>query len=191
MNLKLLTTTLTAGAIALGNLLFATQPSYAQASTFVCRQDNKGIPTTYAQTPRGVVPIIKWVSDYFGTEFTPEKRCQIVSQRFTDYNNRGILNYLTSGYLNRQPVICAGTSCNSNNLLFTLRSDQNPGKVLEELRNNRSNAAGPSFQGSNPSNSFVTIDFYQYLREAPVESFDSVPDPSPIIPPSNPSNNVW
>lgn len=40
-------------------------PSYAQSTTFFCAV-NKGVPVTYARTPRGKVPMIRWRDDFGG-----------------------------------------------------------------------------------------------------------------------------
>lgn len=158
------------------------QPSQAQASRFFCQVAPDNIPTTYAQTQQGSVPVIKWRSEYF-PDYPPLKRCQEVSTRFANYHAQGMLDQLSSGYQNRQPVICAGTSCTGNNLLFTLRPDQNPGQVLKELMANRASAAGPSWQSSDPSGTYITIDLNQYLRLTPVENFNGSP--------ADPPTRVW
>ncbi|AFY81427.1 COP23 domain-containing protein [Oscillatoria acuminata] len=165
----------TAGAIALGAAFTFTEPGQAQANCFICQADNNNVPTTYAQTGRGNVAVIKWASTHFsGSGYTPMTRCQEVSERFNQYNAQGQLEYLSSGRQNSQPVVCAGSSCTGNNLLFTLRPNQNAAQVLQELFASRSGAGGPSHQAVGGSEVF-TVDMNEYLRTAPVENTSSSP----------------
>lgn len=129
------------------------QPSQAQDIAFVCTVTTDNIPTTIAQTPEGPVDVFKWQSTYFRPPYTPMQRCQEVTERMNNFQAQGMLEYLTSGRVNRQPVICAGSSCDTNgsNVLLTLRSDQNSNQVLQEIAANRAGAAGPSRQLSGGS----------------------------------------
>ena len=78
--------------------------------------------------------MISWQRAW-GDEYTPEKRCQIVSQRFQKAEEKGLLNYITSGVVNKQNVICAtrryGGPCQY--LLFVLRDVDKPNDVLGAL----------------------------------------------------------
>jgi len=58
-----------------------------------------------------------------------------------------------AGRVNNYNVICAGTNCDraGNNVLLTLRPDQNPNQVLAEIDNTRDGAGGPSMQLSGSS----------------------------------------
>ncbi|MGK7877246.1 MAG: COP23 domain-containing protein [Xenococcaceae cyanobacterium] len=186
MKLLSLTKVLTAGAIALGGLTLASQPSQAQKTTFFCGISN-GVPTTFASTSRGNVPVIRWVSSYFSSSgYTPERRCQEVSTRFQNYYNNGRLNYITTGIMNGQPVVCVtssnGGSC--SDLLFTLKQGQNASRTLQKLFDIRVGAAGPLYEGSNSSNASVYIDMNNYLKTAPVENATS-PNPQTTSPPNN------
>ena len=142
------------------------QPVQAQGTTFVCRSiDN--VPTTVAETSRGSVSVIRWASHYFtGSGWTPEARCQEVSQRFQTYHQAGSMNYLTTGRMNRQPVICTsdrqGGAC--QNLLFTLKHTSNPGRTLQELMEVRVQAAGPL----NETTSQVYINLNDFLDTSPL-----------------------
>jgi Circadian oscillating protein COP23 len=87
--------------------------------------------------------MMKWNSSFFGKEFTPAKRCSIVSERlqkFADQNGgtfKGL--QLSSGSLRNQPVICITNdgqkSCTDENLLFTLKPEnaKNPDSVIEKI----------------------------------------------------------
>lgn len=90
--------------------------------------------------------MITWNTTEFGSEFTPEKRCQIVSQKLTDVvaQHGGSLRklQLTTGQVDDgQTVVCVITpeqkSCNRNNQLFTLNKEnaKNPSKALVQITN--------------------------------------------------------
>lgn len=127
----------------------AEQPAASQGpSAGISCMDRDGTPTTVSQTRRGIVPIIKWTSNNFDASgWTPEKRCQAVSQRFETFRVSGQLKYLTSGRVSGQPVICAVPSqdapCSADNVLYTLKSGQDPAATLTRLLNVRRGASGP------------------------------------------------
>lgn len=125
-------------------------PSQAQSVQFQCGADFNNIPTTYVETPGGVVEIFKWRSTYFQGPYTPVQRCLEVTQRM----NRFQPNYLVAGRVNNYNVICSGTDCDrgGTNVLLTLRPDQDPAQVLREIDNTRDGAGGPSMQFNSTSN---------------------------------------
>ena len=138
----------TASAIAFSSLALINQSAKAQNSSFYCGYSN-GVPTTLAETPRGTVPIIRWVSQHFsGSGYTPQQRCEEVSGRFQSYYNQDILNYITTGYMNGMPVVCVtginGGECSE--LLFTLKPGQNASRTLQQLFDIRQGASGPLFE---------------------------------------------
>jgi hypothetical protein len=143
-----------------------------QTTSFVCGVSN-GTPATLARTQRGDVPVIRWASNYFsGSGWTPERRCEEVSQRFQSYYDNGTLKYLTTGIMNGLPVICTaiqeGGAC--QDLLLTLRQDANPGQALQQLLAVRSRASsGPLSQSSER----VYIDVEDYLQTAPLNNQES------------------
>lgn len=176
-----LLTVFAAGAVCSVSLFNV--PSQAQSISFTCAVSTDNIPTTFAQTADGNVPVFKWKSNYFRPPYTPMQRCAEVTERMNSFSGGGMLEYLTSGRVNNQPVICAGTSCDpgGSNILVTLRPDQNPNQVLQELDSNRAGAGGPSYQltgGSTTSQSSarsvikknadgsVTLNLNRYLDSA-------------------------
>lgn len=143
--------------------------STSQASpvrtSFFCANDLKGIPTTYAQTPRGRVSIIKWVSEYFkNSGYDPQQRCQEVSSQFQKLYNEGKLNYLSAGSKNRQSIICGLSASNSDcEQLFTLKPGEDVSRILQHLREIATGkASGPVFGAG-------AVDMNQFLKNAPVE----------------------
>lgn len=184
---KLLATT----AITFGSLSLISQPSQAQNTSFYCGMCN-GVPTTFADTPRGTVPVIRWVSQHFsGSGYTPQQRCEEVSGRFQTYYNQGILNYVTTGYMNRMPVVCVsstnGGECTG--LLYTLKPGQNASRTLQQLFDIRQGAAGPLYEDSSGGGTTekVYIDINNYLETAEVESDSTNPNvttPEPVETPN-------
>jgi len=87
--------------------------------------------------------MVNWNYSGFGKEFTPAKRCQIVSERLQQAadNNGGTFKDLqiSSGTLNAMPVVCAlqakDRKCNQQNLLFTLKPEdsRNPDAVIQKI----------------------------------------------------------
>jgi Circadian oscillating protein COP23 len=198
MKLRSLTPLLTAGAIALGTSLFPEQPAHAQSTTFFCGA-SQGVPVTYANTPRGNVPIIRWRSNYFSDSgYTPERRCDEVSGRFQTYYNSGSLNFITTGMMNGQPVVCVsatnGGGCQG--LLLTLRPNDNASQVVQQLFDIRAGAAGPINQSANR----VYIDVNQLLETGEVEAGSTPAAPTESTAPSaqpetqpstQPGGSVW
>lgn len=165
---------LTAGTIALlGATVGFQRPSQAQ-TTFVCQfSPDQNLYTTYAQTPRGAVPVVRWYSEHFSAAgYTPERRCQEVSARFQNLHSQRLLDFVTAGYLNGQPVVCASQngSCNSGNLLFTLKAGSDAAAVLQQLFDLRSNASSTPLYQSSRGSSAPTIDMNDYLENAAVET---------------------
>lgn len=188
--------------VASGAVLFQhaakVQPASAQGIPFVCSTSYSGLLTTYAQLPNGTYkPIIRWVSNHFsGSGYTPAQRCQTVSQRFTRLSAQGRLQVLNTGWLNNAPVVCAGYNCTNDNLLFTLRRDQSPSRVLSELLSNQAGASTVSYQtGLNESEEDrMTVDFQSYLDSLPTETLsDSSSTPqntAPAAPQTSPRQPV-
>jgi Circadian oscillating protein COP23 len=87
--------------------------------------------------------IFNWNTKYFGGEYTPEKRCQMVSARLqtaADLNSGTLQGLqLESGTINGQTVICVlqtgENKCTDRNLLFTLKPEnaKNPQAVIAKI----------------------------------------------------------
>jgi len=143
--------------------------STSQASpvrtSFFCTNDLKGIPTTYAQTPRGRVSIIKWVSEYFkNSGYDPQQRCQEVSSQFQKLYNEGKLNYLSVGRKNNQSIICGLSASNSAcEQLFTLKPGENAGLILQQMREIATGKAGE------PVLAAGVVDLNEFLKKSPIE----------------------
>lgn len=155
----------------------------AQSTTFVCGSTTvnaQAVPTTIAVTPEGDVPVIRWISTEFSAAgFTPQRRCEIVSEKFQIYYSNGSLQYLTTGRINNQPVVCTartnGGAC--ENQLFTLRPDANPGQTLQRLLDVRNRVGGPLAE----TGERVYINMNEFLSSTYASSSDS-PIPEPAAP---------
>lgn len=198
MKPRLLHSVLTVSALTIASLLAFNPATRGQSGTaFVC-SNWQGSPATVAQTAQGdTVPVILWSSDYFGKAgFDPQTRCELVSQRFQQYYNNGTLNYLTTGRMNRMPVVCVaqkeGGPCTG--LLFTLKPESNPSATLQRLLAVRVRAQGPL----NETNARVYIDMEEYLENAiEARSSSNISDEPAKIQPSREGrsqrqgNDIW
>ncbi|MGD1914208.1 MAG: COP23 domain-containing protein [Rivularia sp. (in: cyanobacteria)] len=126
--------------------------------------------------------------------YNPQRRCEEVSSRFQRHYNQGSLDFITAGYLNNQPAICAGNGgipCTSEKLLFTLKPGQNAANTIQQLFNIRTGAAGPLYESTrrvSQSSSVSVVDMNKFLREAPVVNTKTpvrTPVKTPTTPPSN------
>ena len=153
--------------VAVGITAILSQPTQAQSKKFVCQESKSNIPTTYADTPEGPKPVMRFASTYFPPPYTPMRRCQEITERYNQFHEQGILEYMTSGWVNQLPVICAGQSCSEDTILLTLKPDQEPDQALQEILANRSGASGPTVQSSGSGS--VTISLQNYLDKTPVE----------------------
>ncbi|MEM7552864.1 MAG: COP23 domain-containing protein [Cyanobacteria bacterium P01_A01_bin.84] len=189
MKLRLFKAFFTAGVVAVGIITAINEPSQAQARTFYCGQ-SKGVPSTLVNTPRGTVVVVKWVSRHFNRAgYNPQKRCEEVSSRFQRHYNQGNLNFITAGYLNNQPAVCAGNGgapCTSEKLLFTLKPGQNAANTIQQLFNIRTGAAGPLYESTraSQSSSVSVVDMNKFLQEAPIVNANT-----PVRTPKTPSSN--
>jgi Circadian oscillating protein COP23 len=156
-------------------------------SKFYCGQ-SKSVPTTMAQTSRGAVPVIHWVST-IGEDYTPEYRCKIVSEKFQTFYDGGMLNYLTTGTVNQQPVICAAQQENGpcSGVLFTLKPDSDPGRTLQRLLSIRDRAPSMVLNESAPQ---VYINMADFLNTAPLET-DRLSNDEAIPIPQPSGNGIW
>ncbi|MFM6913167.1 MAG: COP23 domain-containing protein [Dolichospermum sp.] len=120
--------------------------SSTEPTVFECVQ-NAGSWVTVAKRGNAVSssPLVSWNTTEFGYQWTPQKRCNHVSNKLTkvvaDNGGRlGELN-LTTGKLDSQTVVCVVSlvqkSCNRNNMLFTLNQENanNPSAVLARITN--------------------------------------------------------
>jgi Circadian oscillating protein COP23 len=87
--------------------------------------------------------MLSWNYSGFGSEYTPTKRCQIVSERLQQAANRNGGTFkdlqLASGTVNALTVICAlsakSSNCDRQNMLFTLKPEnsRNPEAIIQKI----------------------------------------------------------
>lgn len=175
MKLRLFFSAIAGLAIVVGTTTTPNQPSYAEGTTFFCGTSNDGVPVTYARTPRGNVPMIRWVStNSFPPQWSSQRRCQEVSQRFQRNSDNGTLQALKTGTINGQPAVCAAISedepCTDRNLLFTLKPGSDARRTVERLLDTRGLAAGTVVEQSACQNNCpIYINMSTYLDNATVE----------------------
>ncbi|MBM5799405.1 MAG: DUF3747 domain-containing protein, partial [Cyanobacteria bacterium K_DeepCast_35m_m2_023] len=97
---------------------------YAPSVTISCAPV-AGVPTTAGRGFGRTIPLMTWYPSSFDRAgWTPQKRCQTVSQKLDGIRQKGELNYLTTGTVARQSVICAvekpSSSCSKTNMIMTL-----------------------------------------------------------------------
>ncbi len=167
-------TVIATGALAVFNTSQAlTQTSPSQV-LFFCRQGydpgvKQSVPTTFAQRPQQrKTAIIRWTSGQL-SQWEPMKRCEAVSPRFQSAYDKGILTYLTYGWINRQRVICStrdyGGPCEE--LLFTLKTEDNPVQVLNQLNSILGgNASSVLNQNTGQSQVYIRFDIDAFLKQA-------------------------
>lgn len=162
---------LLAGAL-LAPLQLVPLPAEARARSFSC-SSLAGVPTTTAQMADGrSVPVIRWTSSTFdGAGWTPERRCQEVSARFDTFHRQDRLNYITTGRINGQPVICTsarpGSGCDG--LLYTLKPSQNATATLRNLLDVRTKARGPL----NETNGRLYVNVSELLEAPPATAAEA------------------
>jgi Circadian oscillating protein COP23 len=144
LNARLLGLTVTLGGMLLLPTILVPAPSDAlPTTTFACIKKGSDPVTVARRGDRITSPMITWRDKTWGS-YTPEKRCQLVSQRLTKaVATSGKLSSLdmTYGLINSLPVICyittKGEKCNSDNILFSLKASERgqEQRIVNELLN--------------------------------------------------------
>ncbi len=129
---------------------------------YQARRNRQGeIVTSWQETTKR--PLVQWTetgSLEFGERYTPEVRCQAVTDRFNHHFLRGggsaYLPPMSEGIFNGMAVVCAAKAgnCNSDNLLWTLRNQNRGtnGKIIMNLVSSlKGNASVPLIIESNDS----------------------------------------
>lgn len=179
-------------------------------TTFECVTEGRSYATVARRGERVTSPILLWRTFEFGSQYTPENRCRMVSDRLTRAvgENGGRLTnlQLTTGRVNNLPVICytngGQSACNSRNLLLTLdsRNATNPNAALDNLLNFGVSGSGSpvvSFAPSSginrrPSSTPKRVSLERIVNEAFEDKYgdDETPVVRPQPPVSRPSNPV-
>ena len=140
----LLKTTL--GLSIAGAIISSVKPAAAQ-DRFSCDVNQM---STNVQTERGAVPLIRWTDNSFPPPFTPQQRCEIVSERFKNFDNNGTLKYIKADTINGSPALCVaaykGGSCLPGGLLVTFKPGTDANQTLIKILDRRVWAAGGAIQ---------------------------------------------
>jgi hypothetical protein len=139
-------------AIGANSLLLTPSQALNATTNFVCGKSD-GKPATVARTKKGDVPIVIWSSEGFSNSgFTPQVRCQQVSARFQSLYRSGQLKYITAGKIDNIPVVCAtkelSSTCDRQNLLYTLKPNSDPQLVIKRLMAIRNRATSKGLEES-------------------------------------------
>jgi len=147
--------------------------------------NGESVPATVVNNPKLDKPLTVLYFDpsnnYFGGEWTPQKRCEEVSSRFQAVYDRDSLGYITvdrAQWITDKEVnvVCSvkkeGSKCEEDDLLFTLQTEDDPNQVLEDFMAFREapsqnkaltrSAEKPSFEAGNR----VYYDFAGTLKDA-------------------------
>lgn len=144
------------------------------SNTYYCARLN-GTWSTFVNTPRGRVTLINWANE-FSPDWTPEKRCSTVSNRFQKFLDRGSLKYIRTGQVNQQPVLCVanarGGICPNDNVLITLEQGTDPEGVLIRLVDFRRSVSGQTLTLSADDAGFYSdgefyVDMDKFLEAVP------------------------
>jgi Circadian oscillating protein COP23 len=156
-------------------------PATAQTEgKFYCGQaydliGKTNVPATLMSSPYRAKPItvILWKSDFFGKEYTPKQRCEIVSPKFQAAYTAGDFEYFKVGYDRNLPIVCAVRTqnghCTKAGMLFTLKPFGNTQSQLNALMGNiEGGEAGPDiYQSSgNQSQSNGIVNIREFLNSA-------------------------
>ena len=157
MKRNLLTKTLVGLSLIVGAIATGTKSTLAQ-ERFACDTSQM---TTTVQTERGAIPLIQWTNRSFPPPYTPEQRCQIVSNRFKTFHNNGTLKYIKAAEINNLPVLCvaayAGGECLPDGLLVTFKPGTDANQTLLRILDRRVWAASGPVQLSSNSKSQSVI----------------------------------
>jgi hypothetical protein len=167
------------------------RPAGAQAQVnvpqrkFYCGQ-SRDVPATMAQTSHGPVAVIHWIST-LDEDYTPEYRCQAVSAKFQAFYDNGTLNYLTTGVVDQQNVICAAQFNNGpcTGVLLTLKPSSHPTRTLQRLLSIRDRAPNIVLNESEPQFYVSLKDLLEPTSVETGQTSSEIP-----IPASEPNTNL-
>jgi hypothetical protein len=183
----------------------STPASAAKGTSFNCVAQKDGNYVTVGQRPGGQpIPVVVWTKEgsrYFGEEFSPQVRCDVVTQKINtavSKNGGSLKNILvTNGVLNGHTVICAlggsDTACNSNNVLFTLKPEnaKRVGAILGQLLQISRGAGAGAIHETDDQ---VYVDLGEWEKQAlgtsnAITNPETPADPEPAVNPETPTRN--
>ena len=178
MKIRSLAVILAGLGVAVGSAIASPAKAQTQTNnTYYCAELNGGW-NTFVNTPRGRINLINWENE-FGEEWTPQKRCAAVSQRFQKFLDDGNLKFIRTGNINQQPVLCVanvrGGLCPEDNVLITLKQGVDPEGILVRLVDFRRSVSGQTLTLSSDDAGFYSdgefyVDMDKFLESVPVNN---------------------
>ena len=162
---------------ALSATVALSQSSENESVQFTCGQSydpgsGNRVPTTLAWAPRGKIAFVRWKSQVF-KGYSPLRRCKEVSPKFQKAYENGTLNYLTNAIQGGQRVICSVRTTDSacDTVLFTLKRNDSPTKVLQQLNDILDGTATSVIDQNSGGGDkiYIRVDMQRFLQTAPVE----------------------
>ena len=138
-----------------------TKPAEAAPRTFSCKMVSNEWATLVNESGQPERQMIRWTSGLGASVgYTPERRCQEVTNRMNLYLSKSG-QFITHGVMNNENVICITNSQGRDciNLLYTLKKGtQDPKLTLEDLFqvNNRNIQRGPMREPPCPT--YISVD---------------------------------
>jgi Circadian oscillating protein COP23 len=114
------------------------------------------LPATVANVPGSpeATVLFVWKSEFFGTKFAPQQRCQIVSAKIQTAFQEGRI-YLGSGIdkATGSGIICGiadpKQQCDRSNMILTMKTYQNAEETIDKISDIMKGKTGrPIYQGS-------------------------------------------
>ncbi|WP_254568619.1 COP23 domain-containing protein [Oscillatoria sp. HE19RPO] len=127
------------GALALcGGMAFESNKAQAQGINFSCVRGSQGGFVTVVSNGRVTRSLITWNSQAFShSGWTPEARCNAVTNRFNNAFASQSRLTLSTGTINNLGVICGlqgrDRRCSGDNIIITLTPGTNPRGALNQL----------------------------------------------------------
>lgn len=127
------------GALALSSgIAFESNKAQAQGVQFACVQAGQGGFVTVVSNGQVTRSLITWNSQAFSySGYTPEVRCNAVTNRFNNAFASGSRLMLSTGTINNLGVICGlqgqERRCTSENTIITLTPGVDPRAALNQI----------------------------------------------------------
>lgn len=166
-----------AGITAVSSVFSFNANSLAETpDKYFCGTSSDGVPTTFARDVIGKkIAVIRWEKEW-GGNYTPQKRCELVSANFQKAYENGALENIGYGNYNGHTVVCAMKDISFPNFndksesktdctyhLFTLRLGSDGETTVKSLLEVGSSAGAPLVQ----SDSWKIYELGEFFREVP------------------------
>jgi hypothetical protein len=151
--------------------ILAITPTQAGSNIqFVCNQtkiNGKLIPVTSIRDPSKTRKMIIWEKTLGGQK--PLQRCNQVTERLQQAEDKNQLNMITTGLINKQKVICTTDKYDGTcqTVLLTLEPNENKWTIFDELKDQLGmRSVGPMKNASGEPSVYYQLDIQELLRNA-------------------------